>query len=117
MFTHYGVALWVPEVGGAIDPGSITPPGTAKNCLTVGASENNRPNMTMTYVQGWPGAYKANPIRDDLVAKRSGREVRKKESTAGLLLCQRFDGAIKFGNATNRCNDRLDRKRAGKSLE
>jgi len=56
---------------GAIDPGSITPPGTAKNCLTVGASENNRPNMTMTYVQGWPGAYKANPIRDDLVANDS----------------------------------------------
>lgn len=22
VFTHYGVALWVPEVGGAIDPGS-----------------------------------------------------------------------------------------------
>lgn len=22
LFTHYGVQLWVPEVGGAIDPGS-----------------------------------------------------------------------------------------------
>ncbi len=22
VFVHYGVALWVPEVGGAIDPGS-----------------------------------------------------------------------------------------------
>jgi serine protease AprX len=30
-----------------IDSGSVTPPGTAKNCLTVGASENNRsaPNL------------------------------------------------------------------------
>lgn len=27
-----------------IDADSIGPPGTAKNCLTVGASENNRPN-------------------------------------------------------------------------
>jgi hypothetical protein len=22
VFVHYGVALWVPEIGGAIDPGS-----------------------------------------------------------------------------------------------
>lgn len=28
---------------GVIDPDSIGSPGTAKNCLTVGASENNRP--------------------------------------------------------------------------
>jgi hypothetical protein len=29
---------------GIIDPGSIGPPATAKNCLAVGASENNRPH-------------------------------------------------------------------------
>jgi hypothetical protein len=29
---------------GLIDPDSMGAPGTAKNCLTVGASENNRPN-------------------------------------------------------------------------
>ena len=29
---------------GVIDPGSMGSPGTAKNCLTVGASENNRPH-------------------------------------------------------------------------
>lgn len=29
---------------GVIDPDSIGSPGTAKNCLTVGASENNRPH-------------------------------------------------------------------------
>jgi serine protease AprX len=28
---------------GVIDLGSISPPGTAKNCLTIGASESNRP--------------------------------------------------------------------------
>src|SRR5262249_46721907 len=27
---------------GQIDPNSVTPPGTAKNCITVGASENDR---------------------------------------------------------------------------
>jgi hypothetical protein len=31
------------DVDGVIDPDSVGPPGTAKNCLTVGASENNRP--------------------------------------------------------------------------
>lgn len=30
--------------GGVIDPDSVGSPGTAKNCLTVGASENDRPH-------------------------------------------------------------------------
>ena len=29
------------NTNGVIDPRSITPPGTAKNCLTIGATENN----------------------------------------------------------------------------
>ncbi len=32
-----------------IDPSSVGSPGTAKNCLTVGASENNRPDIEFTY--------------------------------------------------------------------
>lgn len=32
------------DANGVIDPDSIGSPGTAKNCLTVGASENNRPH-------------------------------------------------------------------------
>jgi len=32
------------DADGVIDPDSIGSPGTAKNCLTVGASENNRPH-------------------------------------------------------------------------
>ncbi|MEP6701942.1 MAG: S8 family serine peptidase, partial [Betaproteobacteria bacterium] len=56
------------DSNGVIDTGSVTPPGTAKNCLTVGACENNRPNLKMTYGQGWPKAYKANPIKNDKVA-------------------------------------------------
>jgi serine protease AprX len=53
---------------GQIDPGSVTPPGTAKNCLTVGACENDRKNMNVTYGQGWPSDFPANPIKDDKVS-------------------------------------------------
>ncbi|MGD2035487.1 MAG: S8 family serine peptidase, partial [Bacteroidales bacterium] len=37
-----------------IDLGSVTSPGTAKNCLTVGASENNRPTIPQTWYR-WDG--------------------------------------------------------------
>lgn len=37
------------NANGQIDPNSVTPPGTAKNCLTVGACENNRPTKTLTF--------------------------------------------------------------------
>jgi len=50
---------------GAVDNGSITPPGTAKNCITVGASESNRPSYSKTYGFGWPGAFPANPLASD----------------------------------------------------
>lgn len=56
------------NANGQIDPGSVTPPGTAKNCLTVGACENNRPTKTMTYGQAWPSDFPANPIKSDRVA-------------------------------------------------
>jgi hypothetical protein len=38
---------------GQIDLGSVTPPGTAKNCITVGASTNNRPNIKETNGDLW----------------------------------------------------------------
>ena len=41
------------NTNGVIDPKSITPPGTAKNCLTIGATENNRPTFSVTYQQGF----------------------------------------------------------------
>lgn len=55
---------------GRIDPGSVSPPGTAKNCLTVGATENNRPGFDngLTYGQGWPTSFPADPIASDEVA-------------------------------------------------
>jgi subtilisin family serine protease len=52
---------------GVIDPTSVTPPGTAKNCLTVGATESLRATaITFTYGQGF--RYPANPIASDPVA-------------------------------------------------
>jgi len=53
---------------GQIDPNSVTPPGTAKNCITVGATENDRPNFALTYGQGWPSEFPVAPIASDKVA-------------------------------------------------
>ncbi len=49
---------------GVVDPDSLASPGTAKNCITVAATENNRP--TFSYI--WGSAYYANPIATDLMA-------------------------------------------------
>jgi serine protease AprX len=50
---------------GHIDPGSVGAPSTAKNCITVGATENNRPAIDLHYdIFGFP----ANPFASDLVA-------------------------------------------------
>jgi len=70
---------------GVIDAGSIGAPATAKNVISVGASENNREghyecdthltytncaaqgnqNTIFTYGAAWPTDYPANPIKDD----------------------------------------------------
>lgn len=48
------------DKNGVIDPDSVGQPGTAKNIITVGASENNRPGIAAT----WGSAYGA-PIASD----------------------------------------------------
>jgi serine protease AprX len=73
------------DLDGTVDEFSINAPGTAKNVITVGASENDRqshwdcdPSLTytacaaqggqnsiFTYGAGWPDRYPANPLRDD----------------------------------------------------
>jgi serine protease AprX len=52
---------------GVVDAGSVTPPGTAKNCITVGASESKRP-FPLTYGSGWPTDFPRVPIKNDRVA-------------------------------------------------
>ena len=54
---------------------TVGTPATAKNCITVGASENLRPTFTMppvnhpfAYGDGWPSDFPVNPIHDDPVA-------------------------------------------------
>ncbi len=54
------------NANGVIDPRSVTPPGTAKNCITIGATENDRPNFTVNYQQAF--GYPANPVASDLMA-------------------------------------------------
>ena len=54
------------QIGNGIDPTSVTSPGTAKNCLTVGASENNRSGeFTDTYGAWWPNDYPQAPFKSD----------------------------------------------------
>lgn len=53
---------------GVVDLGSIGAPGTAKNCVTVGASEGNRPTHTLTWGSGWPADFGTAPISSDRVA-------------------------------------------------
>jgi subtilisin family serine protease len=73
---------------GVIDNDSMGAPATAKNVLTVGASENSRPNgypcdtslsyttcasqggqnSIFTWGSAWPSDYPANPIKDDASA-------------------------------------------------
>lgn len=56
------------DANGQIDAMSVTPPGTAKNCITVGATENDRPNFNLTYGAGWPPDFPAEPIASDNVS-------------------------------------------------
>ena len=55
------------DKNGVVDEGSVTPPGTAKNCITVGASENNRPEMNTVYGQ-WQKDFPVPPISIDKLA-------------------------------------------------
>ncbi|MEV6004674.1 S8 family serine peptidase [Streptomyces griseomycini] len=53
---------------GVIDTASVSAQAGAKNCITVGASENRRPDILVTYGQLSFARFPANPIRDDPMA-------------------------------------------------
>jgi len=59
------------NANGVVDQASVGAPGTAKNCITVGACESERPDFRLTYGQGWPNDYPAEPIASDPVADDS----------------------------------------------
>ena len=49
---------------GRINPMSVSSPATAKNCITVGACENNRPNFNGdTYGEWWPRDFPVPPFK------------------------------------------------------
>ena len=52
---------------GVVDDGSITPPGTAKNCVTVAAAESLRGQggYQLAYGQLWPADFSAGSLRND----------------------------------------------------
>ncbi|WP_292465459.1 PGF-pre-PGF domain-containing protein [Methanolobus sp.] len=52
------------DKNGIVDSNSITPPGTSKNCITVGSSENNRSSLSSTT---WGSNY-GFPINNDIRA-------------------------------------------------
>ncbi len=58
---------------GITDPGSLAAPGTAKNCITVGATESYRTTgRIITYGGAWPADFPTAPIRDDLISNNPG---------------------------------------------
>jgi hypothetical protein len=60
---------------GVIDTDNLGSPASAKNCITVGASENDRPSgagYDFSWATGWPAYYPLNPIASDHVSDNPG---------------------------------------------
>ena len=53
------------DSSGLVDRGSIGSQSAAKNCITVGASESNRPRFEPPYGKYWPSDFPADPIKGD----------------------------------------------------
>jgi subtilisin family serine protease len=60
------------DANGVVDLDSMNSPATAKNCISVGASENSRNSggynpggPCATWGACWPADFAANPVRDD----------------------------------------------------
>ena len=61
---------------GKINLQSVTSPGTGKNCVTVGACENRRPEFdSETYGEWWPSDFPASPIKNDPMANHPDQVV------------------------------------------
>jgi serine protease AprX len=55
---------------GIVDLAQIGGEAAAKNCITVGACESNRLDITSTYGSFWPSKFSTPPIRDDPMSNR-----------------------------------------------
>jgi serine protease AprX len=66
------------DADGKINLGSVTPPGTAKNCITVGASENLRPEFNTEHYGSptwWARSYPVAPYKDAPMADNADQVV------------------------------------------
>ncbi|EEA22637.1 hypothetical protein TMatcc_001476 [Talaromyces marneffei ATCC 18224] len=66
------------KLDGTVNPQSLGAEASAKNCITVGATENYRPDLTSgdenrpyTYGGFWSKRFAMNPLRDDHMANNS----------------------------------------------
>ncbi|MGR6919776.1 S8 family serine peptidase [[Actinomadura] parvosata] len=53
---------------GVVDPGSVGSLAAAKNCITVGAAENARPDIPIAYGDQHADRFPAEPVRSDRIA-------------------------------------------------
>jgi len=61
---------------GKITLQGVTSPGTAKNCITVGACENLRPEFdSETYGEWWPHDFPVSPFKNDPMANHADQVV------------------------------------------
>jgi subtilisin-like proprotein convertase family protein len=61
---------------GKINPMSVTSPATAKNCICIGACENERPSFNNNhYGDWWPDDYPVAPYKNDPMADNPGEVV------------------------------------------
>lgn len=60
------------NANGVIDNGSIGSPATAKNCITVGATESDRAAISKAYGDAWPNDFPVDPIASDKWADNPG---------------------------------------------
>ncbi len=56
---------------GIVDEGQIGSESAAKNCITIGASENNRPKLEQTYGGIRPSSYPHSPLFADRMANNA----------------------------------------------
>ena len=78
---------------GVIDAGSVTAPGTAKNCICVGAAENYRSSggyAASTYGKKWSSDYPADPIKSDKISQTNTPQGIVAFSARGPTLDGRF---------------------------
>jgi serine protease AprX len=73
---------------GRVDNKTVTSPGTAKNCISVGATENDRPELDLTYSEAWPSKFPQPPLSNDRLADNP--QGMAAFSGRGLTVDQRF---------------------------